>query len=278
MTMSTPSWRSRAKAVRNNAEDVVTRVTHVPPRRIRRGISPLWLDFTKTGQDQVAFLGEFCGLKPDHRVLDIGCGVGRLAVPLTTTLGTRGRYDGFDVASYMIDWCTRNITAGHPNFHFTHADVRTSTASHDLGVNAAEYVFPYEDSTFDLAYAGSLFTHLTPDAATNYLKQIARVLKPGGVFASTWNMYNAETEKVLPGRSLAATWPHEREHHRLKDAEHPESNVAFDELWVRPRYGEAGLEIVEPVRPDATYSPLRVPRGVAASNLWYACTVIARVP
>ncbi len=276
--MTNPSWRTTAKAFRDRAEDVVTRVTHTPPRRIRRGISPLWLDFTKTGNDQVGFLREFCGLSADSGVLDIGCGVGRLAVPLTGALGPNGRYDGFDVASYMIDWCRRNIGADHPNFHFTHADVRTSTASHDNGVDAASYVFPYDDSTFDLAYAGSLFTHLTPDAATNYLDQIARVLKPGGVFASTWNMYNSETEKVLPGRSLAATWPHDRGEHRLKEADHPESNVAFDELWVRPRYEAAGLQIMEPVRPDATYSPLRAPSGVSATNLWYATTVIARVP
>lgn len=276
---TTPSWRSRAKAVRDKTEDVVTRVTHTPPRRIRRGISPLWLDFTKTGQDQVDFLTELCGLKGTHRVLDIGCGVGRLAVPLTVTLGAHGQYDGFDVAPYMIDWCRRNITTTHPNFRFTHADVASSTnASHDTSVDAADYVFPYEDSTFDLAYAGSLFTHLTPSAAANYLKQIARVLKPGGVFASTWNMYNSESEKVLPSRSLVPTWPHEREQHRLKDAEHPESNVAFDELWVRPNYAKAGLDIMEPVRPDATYSPLRAPRGVDASNLWYASTIIARVP
>ncbi|HEX3589936.1 MAG TPA: class I SAM-dependent methyltransferase [Pseudonocardiaceae bacterium] len=276
--MTTPSWKTTAKAMRNRAEDVVTSVTHTPPRRIRKGISPLWLDFTKTGEDQVDFLTEFCGLKSDYRVLDIGCGVGRLAVPLTKALGPRGEYEGFDVAAYMIDWCQRHITSGHPNFHFKHANVKTSTASHDDGVDASSYVFPYDDSSFDLAYAGSLFTHLTPAAATNYLRQIARVLKPGGVFASTWNMYNSNTEKVLPGRSLAATWPHERDHHRLKDAEHPESNVAFDELWVRPGYGDAGLEIVEPVRPDATYSPLRAPRNVSASNLWYATTIIARVP
>jgi SAM-dependent methyltransferase len=277
--MTTPSWRSRAKAVRDRTEDAVTRVTHTPPRRIRRGISPLWLDFTKTGEDQVDFLSELCGLTATQHVLDVGCGVGRLAVPLTAKLGAQGQYDGFDVAPYMIDWCRRNISTTHPNFRFTHADVASSTnASHDTSVDAAEYVFPYEDSTFDLAYAGSLFTHLVPGAAANYLKQIARVLKPGGVFASTWNMYNSQSEKVLPSRSLIPTWPHERAQHRLKDAEHPESNVAFDELWVRPNYEQAGLNIVEPVRPDATYSPLRAPRSVDASNLWYATTIIARVP
>ena len=97
--MTTPSWKTTAKAMRNRAEDVVTSVTHTPPRRIRKGISPLWLDFTRTGEDQVDFLTEFCGLQADHQVLDIGCGVGRLAVPLTRKLGPRGGYQGFDVAA-----------------------------------------------------------------------------------------------------------------------------------------------------------------------------------
>jgi SAM-dependent methyltransferase len=246
----------------------------MPPRRIRGDISPLWLDFAKTGQDQVQFLTELCGLSADHRVLDIGCGVGRLAVPLTSVLGPKGSYDGFDVMPYMIDWCERNIGRSHPNFRFTHADVQTSIG-HDSGIDAAEYVFPYVDSSFDLAYAGSLFTHLTPDAAGNYLHQVARVLRPGGVFVSTWNMYNSESEKVLAGQSLRQAWPSERDQHRLKDDINPESNVAYDELWLRPEYDKAGLTILEPVRPDATYSPLRVPRRIAASHLWYTCTIIA---
>ncbi|WP_020668520.1 class I SAM-dependent methyltransferase [Amycolatopsis nigrescens] len=275
--MTTIDWRSRAKTARDRAEDVVTKVTRMPPRRIRGDISPLWLDFAKTGQDQVGFLTELCGLTAGHRVLDIGCGVGRLAVPLTGVLGTKGRYDGFDVLPYMIDWCTRNISRTHPNFHFQHADVRTSIG-HDAGVDAADYAFPYEDDAFDLAYAGSLFTHLTPDGAANYLTQIARVLRPGGVFVSTWNMYNAESERLLPGRSLDKAWPHARGSHRLKEAAHPESNVAFDELWLRPQYRDSGLRIVEPVRPDATYSPLRVPARIEASHLWYTCTIIALKP
>jgi SAM-dependent methyltransferase len=275
--MTTLNWRARAKTVRDRGEDAVTKVTHMPPRRIRGDISPLWLDYKKTGQDQVDFLRELCGLQHDHRVLDIGCGVGRLAQPLTTVLSKRGQYDGFDVMPYMIEWCKRNITSAHPNFRFTHADVQTSIG-HDTGVDAADYVFPYDDSTFDLAYAGSLFTHLTPAAAANYMTQVARVLKPGGVFVSTWNMYNSASEKILPGRSLRQAWPHEHDEHRLKDEQHPESNVAFDELWLRPRYAKSGLQIVEPVRPDATYSPLRVPRNIAASHLWYTTTIIAVVP
>ena len=41
------------------------------------------------------------GLKPEHRVLDIGCGVGRVALPLTRYL-TSGTYDGFDIVKRWI--------------------------------------------------------------------------------------------------------------------------------------------------------------------------------
>jgi hypothetical protein len=40
--------RDRLKTVRNQAEHAVTRATGVPPRRIRKGISPLWFDFKQT--------------------------------------------------------------------------------------------------------------------------------------------------------------------------------------------------------------------------------------
>lgn len=50
-------------------------------------------DFKKTGEE---FLGYFtnCGLQPEHNVLDIGCGIGRMAIPLTRFL--KGRYEGFE--------------------------------------------------------------------------------------------------------------------------------------------------------------------------------------
>ena len=36
-------------------------------------------------------------LSPDHRVLDIGCGTGRMAIPLTSFLSKKGSYEGFDI-------------------------------------------------------------------------------------------------------------------------------------------------------------------------------------
>lgn len=63
------------------------------------------------------------GLKPDERILDVGCGIGRVAVPLTGYLDENGSYEGIDVIPEAISWCQKSITPRHPNFRFVLADV-----------------------------------------------------------------------------------------------------------------------------------------------------------
>ena len=78
------------------------RDARVPPRRLNFvGIT----DFVDTGDE---FLGHFValgGLQPDGRVLDVGCGIGRMARPLAGYLGRDGSYDGFDINAQGIAWC-----------------------------------------------------------------------------------------------------------------------------------------------------------------------------
>jgi Methylase involved in ubiquinone/menaquinone biosynthesis len=61
------------------------------------------------------FLGHFVrlgGLKPSDRVLDIGCGIGRMAVPLTQYLDSDAVYEGIDPVGEGIAWCTKTISRG----------------------------------------------------------------------------------------------------------------------------------------------------------------------
>jgi SAM-dependent methyltransferase len=268
--------KAALKQARDVAETVTVRVSGVPPRRIRKGISPLWFDFTRTGRDQLEFFTELAGLRPTDRVLDIGCGVGRIAIPLTGYLSASGGYDGFDILPYMIDWDRENISARHPNFRFHLAEIASTTNQAQAAtLDAAEYRFPFGDDTFDFAYAGSLFTHLVPGGTENYLAEAARTLKSGGRLVATFNLYNEQTQSRLPGRNLATAWPFELGHYRLKEKDAPESNVAYEEGWLREAYKRAGLTILEPLRPDASYSPARAPKRGDAPHLWYSMGVIA---
>jgi hypothetical protein len=72
--------------------------------------------FLAVGEEFRKYLIEFCNLKPTSKVLDAGCGPGRLAVALTDYLVPTGSYDGFDTYKEHIDWASQYITTKHPNF------------------------------------------------------------------------------------------------------------------------------------------------------------------
>lgn len=58
------------------------------------------------------------GLVTGDRVLDIGCGCGRIAAALTQHIGPNGAYRGVDVIAGLIDFANRHINSAFPNFSF----------------------------------------------------------------------------------------------------------------------------------------------------------------
>jgi ubiquinone/menaquinone biosynthesis C-methylase UbiE len=61
------------------------------------------------------------GLTSASSVLEIGCGLGRIAYPLRYVLG-KGTYEGFDICSHKIAFLNSTLHAAHPNFRFLWAD------------------------------------------------------------------------------------------------------------------------------------------------------------
>jgi SAM-dependent methyltransferase len=68
----------------------------------------------------------------------------------------------------------------YPNFRFAWADVQNTYYNPQGRTKPFDYRFPYPDSTFDIVFAASVFTHMLPDSAAHYFHETARVLKPGG--------------------------------------------------------------------------------------------------
>ena len=67
-------------------------------------------DYERVGAVFLDYFIKLGGLEPRHRVLDIGCGVGRMAVPLTGYLSNEGSYEGVDIVPEGIEWCTNNLS------------------------------------------------------------------------------------------------------------------------------------------------------------------------
>lgn len=225
-----------------DAFDTVTghRDPLVPPRR-SMFVGPG--DFRDIGDELLALLVREGGLRPCDRVLDIGCGIGRLARPMTAYLDPSGSYAGFDVVAEGIEFCDTRITPRFPNFRFELADVANGTYNPGGSADPADFRFPYPDESFDVAAATSLFTHLAPNAAANYLHEAARVLVPGGRLVATFFVLDpAAAAAVERGTAMHAF------RHRIGDGawvvhgDAPEEAVAYEPAWLQRRLGDAGLD------------------------------------
>lgn len=215
-----------------------------PPDDLVQGIGGAWW----IGEDYLRYFREVCELRPDEAVLDVGCGVGRMAVPLTRYLSAAGRYEGFDIMPANVRWCQRAITPRWPNFRFQHADIfnrEYNPRGRQLG---HEYRFPYPNSTFDFAFLTSVFTHLMPPDAAHYLAELGRVLKPGGRCMATFFLLNEESNTLVDaGKGRFQLQPAEGVY-RVHRKDIPEACLALDERFVEGAVRAAGLAIERPVR------------------------------
>ena len=129
---------------------------------------------------------EKTGVPPTGSVLDIGCGSGRMARHFLDYIERPGRYVGMDIQKPFIEWCNEHLGGANGAFEFHHQDIYNGSYNPEGVTKASEYRFPFEDGSFDAVILYSVFTHLLPEDAANYMREIARLLKPGGRCYSTW--------------------------------------------------------------------------------------------
>jgi SAM-dependent methyltransferase len=101
------------------------------------------------------------GLLPESYLIDIGCGSGRLAIPLVPFL--HGRYLGTDIVPDLVE--RARLACNRLDWRFEVVD---------------EVAIPEADGRADMVCAFSVFTHLLHEQTYLYLEEARRVLKPGG--------------------------------------------------------------------------------------------------
>lgn len=199
-------------------------------------------DFRAIGAE---FLGHYvtrAGLRPEERVLEIGCGVGRMAVPLTQYLDDRGSYHGIDVNADGIAWCAATITPAYPNFSFAHIDLGHPLYNPDGTLDAARVRFPFDAAAFDLITLVSVLTHLDEPVLDHYAQEVARLLARGGRCFATAFLLNGPSRAGIAAGTARPAFPHEPGASALfADPNAPLAAVAFDEDRFLAAFLAAGL-------------------------------------
>lgn len=145
----------------------------VPPRKLRKrvhgdeGLS----DFERVGVI-VSFniygaVDPTIELSEHSRILDFGCGCGRIIRCLHKLFGNSSFY-GTDIDKEAISWCQSHLSQ-----------------IGEFVTNEESPPLPYNDEFFDFVYSISVFTHLPEDMEFAWLEELRRVTRRGGYLLLT---------------------------------------------------------------------------------------------
>jgi SAM-dependent methyltransferase len=170
-------------------------------------------------------------------VLDFGVGCGRIARHWARIEGPE--WHACDYNPLLVRWCQENLPF-----------LRTDK-------NELDPPLPYADASFDLVYAYSVFTHLTEPLQHRWMRELVRVIEPGGrIIFSTHGDATRETMEPAVGER------YDRGELAVRFAGTPGSNLcsAFHpEEWVRNRLVPE-LEVLDLVKGGAP--------GLGLHDIW----------
>ncbi len=205
-------------------------------------------DFLAIGCEFLRHFVELGGLRPSDAVFEIGCGIGRMALPLTQYLeAPGGSYTGFDVVPAGIAWCQENISSAYANFTFRHLDFNNSLYNPD-GALTEQDELPFAAGSVDFLFMTSVVTHLTPGFTRFYLKEAARLLRPTGrLFLTAFVLDGANrklvaAKKARPSFEIDGAGPD-----YIADRAHPMAAVAYEHDWLMQTAHEAGFGLARPI-------------------------------
>lgn len=204
-------------------------------------------DFRAIGDEFKGYFITHGNLSRNDRILDVGCGIGRMAVPLTKFLSARGEYHGFDASSMGIAWCCDTISKRFHNFHFKHFDFYNGTYNPSGSLKPSQFRFPFQDSFFDFIFLTSVFTHMIPEDMERYLSEIGRVLKAGHRCLITFFLLNGTSQHCLDQGLSSLDFNTPFRGCLTLNGQNPEAAIAYSEMVVRQDFEDHGLRIVEPV-------------------------------
>ncbi len=182
-----------------------------------------------------ALLQCLVGLRAGERLLDIGCGSGRLARGLDGWFGEG--YVGVDVNAELVEYCRKAF----PAFRFEHIDLASDLYNPESETPAEAVVLDFPDASFDCITLFSVVTHITTPVTRAYLGEIERLLAPGGsgVFTCFLIDDDVRDDPATGGAFCHSTAP--GCYHRNPDV--VSEAIAYEDELMRELIAEAGLRV-----------------------------------
>ncbi len=132
---------------------------------------------TQDEVERLRFFSSHFRLRPGERILDAGCGSGRLIPVICEQIGPQGSLVELDFAPGMLEIGRCKASGGHVTF-----------------VPGDAHCLPLPDQDFDKVIALALLPHLDDKDAA--LKEFHRVLKPGGMLIIAHQLGRAALDRL----------------------------------------------------------------------------------
>jgi len=168
-TVATPAvlWRELVFRLRKSPDRQPIPPSSLIYEVVGHGFASLYYDLGRriVGEMTDTLRAAGVDLSRIHRILDFGCGCGRLI---------RHLHEHFDAKLFGTDYNSRLVAWCDANLEFA-------------GFATNELLPPlhYAASSFDLIYARSVYTHLSEESQALWFQEMLRVLDDGGVFLFT---------------------------------------------------------------------------------------------
>jgi SAM-dependent methyltransferase len=164
-------------------------------------------------------------------ILDVGCGTGLVGIASEQLLGNGGRYVGMDVMQKDIQFCRGQYPAA--NFEFIHFDAKNPAYAPTQAETKANW--NVESAKFDVLIALSVWTHLNEEDALYYIKEVSRVLKPGGKAIITFFILDDAYRESLPIRQAGQKG---RFHNTTQDKWIFDTAAYASKDWLCPKWAQ----------------------------------------
>lgn len=225
-----------------------------PPLLMLQEADEILEDWFAGGAEQSCLLRLLGCVSDSSQVVEVGCGLGRLAFALRRIL-TRGSYIGLDVVEEKITFLRERMSPLYPTFRFEWMDVCSDFYHPDGRMPAMAASFPCPTGWADAIVAMSLFTHLLPDGMRRYLEEMSRALKPSGrcvISVCLLDYYQASRPRPVQFAERCFNFDDEVDASngmmRTSDATCPEAMLAVNWSFLRELAQEAGLvPVCEPL-------------------------------